>query len=288
MSDRINMDRPKKMVRFCMQGHEIVYSVGEIMRSVCPFCKSPIDRSRMPIPLEELEKKKEEEKQAQQEQEAQQALQAQQAPEAQQAQAAQQPQEVQQIPEVQQPQGPQSGQPPHLQRQIRMPGQSVMSGQSVMPGQAARPGQPGMPGQSAIPGQPGIRSNILPGGQNQGPAGGPGPTAQRPAGQPAAGTSGYYLNLFGDRIAIPPEGGWIGREGIGQEWFDGNLMISRRHVFVKPNPQTGRLQVNEDKSLNGVFYTGADGHKVRLTGAQMINPGEILWIYNIPLRIERN
>lgn len=62
-------------------------------------------------------------------------------------------------------------------------------------------------------------------------------------------------------------------------------MISRKHVYVRPNPQTGRLQVNEDKSLNGAFYTGPDGSRVRIEGTRMMEPGEILWIYNIPLRI---
>ncbi len=101
------------------------------------------------------------------------------------------------------------------------------------------------------------------------------------------GGSGFYLDLFGDRESIPPEGAWIGREGIGRKWFDGNLMISRKHVYVKPNLQSGRLQVNEDKSLNGVFYSDADGKKIHLDSARMMEPGEILWIYNVPLKIGR-
>jgi hypothetical protein len=111
-----------------------------------------------------------------------------------------------------------------------------------------------------------------------------------PGGQPIgvqrSSGSTFFLNLYGDRIPIPEEGAWIGREGLGSRWFDGNLMISRKHVYVRPNPQTGRLQVNEDKSLNGVFYSGPGGERIRMEGARMMEPGEILWIYNIPLKID--
>lgn len=105
-------------------------------------------------------------------------------------------------------------------------------------------------------------------------------------GNKGTGSFTLFLNLYGDRIPIPAEGAWIGREGLGSQWFDGNLMISRKHVFVHPNPQTGRLQVNEDKSLNGVFFINDEGVKTRMESARMMKPGEILWIYNIPLRIE--
>ena len=126
-------------------------------------------------------------------------------------------------------------------------------------------------GAGVLPGQrPAGGAGVLPG---QRPAGGAGPT--------------FFLNLYGDRIPIPEEGAWIGREGLGSRWFDGNLMISRKHVYVRPNPQTQRLQVNEDKSLNGVFYSGPGGERIRLEGARMMQPGEVLWIYNIPLRIEQ-
>ena len=154
------------------------------------------------------------------------------------------------------------------------------------------PGRPGMqqaggfrPGQN--PNGYGAAGSGMPGGGMPGSNGMPGGSLR---GQTGPGTarkgSGFFLSLFGDRISIPPEGAWIGREGLGKEWFDGNLMVSRKHVYVRPNPQTGRLQVNEDKSLNGVFHTGKDGRKTRLNGARMMEPGDILWIYNVPLRIE--
>ena len=108
---------------------------------------------------------------------------------------------------------------------------------------------------------------------------------QKPACGNNFSSSGFSLEYFGERISIPTQGAWIGREGLGREWFDGNLMISRKHVYVRPNPKTGRLQVNEDKSLNGVFYTGSNGIRIRIEGTMMMEPGEVLWIYNIPLRI---
>ena len=145
-----------------------------------------------------------------------------------------------------------------------------MSGTSGMPGTGGVPGavRGGAPGR-----QPGMGAGI---GQPSGFG-----SSQR-----TAASSGFYLSLYGDRVPIPQEGAWIGREGLGKQWFDGNLMISRKHVYVRPNPQTGRLQVNEDKSLNGVFFSGPGGQRVRMEGARMMSPGEILWIYNIPLRIE--
>ncbi|MBQ6321622.1 MAG: hypothetical protein IJI24_02000, partial [Lachnospiraceae bacterium] len=60
MSDMTNGSEPKKMVRYCIQGHEIVYTVGEIIRSVCPYCKSPVDRRRPPVAYEEVQRMKEE------------------------------------------------------------------------------------------------------------------------------------------------------------------------------------------------------------------------------------
>ncbi len=101
----------------------------------------------------------------------------------------------------------------------------------------------------------------------------------------SANPSGFILDYFGSKLQIPVEGAWIGREGLGKEWFDGNLMISRRHVFVRPDQKTGRLRIEMDKSLNGVFYSGPGGEKIRLAGARMMEVGDILWIYNIPLVI---
>ncbi len=232
----------REMVRFCMRGHEIKYKEGSILRSRCPICSSPLDRSRPAMTVEELEQlkaRKAAEKEAQ-------------------AKAEENP-----VPEAAE-EKPGDVPAPDPQRPGRFPPHSrdgrMLGGRKL--------GE-NMPGKRQDDPERASRQDTAP--MQNGPRSG----------------SGFYLDLFGDRENIPPEGAWIGREGIGRKWFDGNLMISRQHVYVKPNLQSGRLQVNEDTSLNGVFYTDADGNKMHLDSARMMEPGEILWIYNVPLKIGR-
>ena len=156
------------------------------------------------------------------------------------------------------------------------PGIQRPGGNGILPGMQRTGGNGVLSGVQTTGVQPGQPVIQRPGGA----VGGQPVGMQRPSG------STFFLNLYGDRIPIPEEGAWIGREGLGSRWFDGNLMISRKHVYVRPNPQTGRLQVNEDNSLNGVFYSGPGGERIRMEGARMMEPGEILWIYNIPLKID--
>ena len=259
------MPEIRTMVRYCVKGHEIQYKEGGIIRSRCPLCGSPVDRDRPPITLEEAQKIKEQ--QAAHEAELQAAREA----------------ELRAAQEAERKAA--EADPTHAEETERrsaggagvLPGQRPAGGAGVLPGQRPAEGAGVLPGQ-----RPAGGAGVLPG---QRPAGGAGVLpGQRPAG--GAGPT-FFLNLYGDRIPIPEEGAWIGREGLGSRWFDGNLMISRKHVYVRPNPQTQRLQVNEDKSLNGVFYSGPGGERIRLEGARMMQPGEVLWIYNIPLRIEQ-
>ena len=283
------------MISYCIKGHEIEYRAGGIARSRCPICGSPVDRSRPPISLEEAQKIKEE--QAAREAE----LQAAQEAERRAAEAVPEPAEQPEIrpaegiggqPEQQtgRSSGVLPGQPANRSAGV-LPGQPANRSAGVLPGQPANrstgvlPGQPANRSTGVLPGQPANRNTgVLPGQPGIHRPGGPG--MAQPAGIQRPSGSTFFLNLYGDRIPIPEEGAWIGREGLGSRWFDGNLMISRKHVYVRPNPQTGRLQVNEDKSLNGAFYSGPGGERIRIDGARMMQPGEILWIYNIPLKIE--
>ncbi|MDO5132070.1 MAG: hypothetical protein Q4D81_03685, partial [Eubacteriales bacterium] len=200
---------------------------------------------------------------------------------------------------------PENGVPEMAARPGNLPGSAVPF---RMPGGNDSGRMPGMPGGAAGIPQGAVKpGGFLPGGGLPGRRDGEHPSSPfgrretpqqrilpgfQNSAQPGArdhqslsAGAGFLLEYFGDRIPIPDEGAWIGREGLGKQWFDGNLMISRKHVFVKPNPKSGRLQVNEDKSLNGVFYQGPDGGRVRMEGARMLSSGEVLWIYNIPLRI---
>lgn len=100
-------------------------------------------------------------------------------------------------------------------------------------------------------------------------------------------SASLQLDYFGEKIAIPPVGGWLGRSALGAAHFQGNLLISREHVFVKPG-EDGSLMVGPDKSLNGVFITHQDG-KIRLEPGHTdcLREGDVLWLYNIPLKTER-
>ena len=106
-----------------------------------------------------------------------------------------------------------------------------------------------------------------------------------PAHTPAA--EEYQLDFFGEKIAIPQEGGWLGRSALGAQWFKGNLLISREHVKIVPMAD-GRLQIGPDKSLNGVSVT-IGGAKKTLGRSEIVelSAGDTLWLYNIPLQLER-
>ena len=287
------MPEIRTMVRYCVKGHEIQYKEGGIIRSRCPLCGSPVDRDRPPITLEEAQKIKEQQAAHEAELQAAREAELRAAQEAERKAAEADPTHAE---ETERRSAGGAGVLPGQRPAERpaggagvLPGQRPAGGAGVLPGQRPAGGAGVLPGQrptggaGVLPGQrPAGGAGVLPG---QRPAGGAGVLpGQRPAG--GAGPT-FFLNLYGDRIPIPEEGAWIGREGLGSRWFDGNLMISRKHVYVRPNPQTQRLQVNEDKSLNGVFYSGPGGERIRLEGARMMQPGEVLWIYNIPLRIEQ-
>lgn len=96
---------------------------------------------------------------------------------------------------------------------------------------------------------------------------------------------GIWLELFGTAIPIPPEGGWLGRDGIGAELLEGYLLVSRNHVQVMPD-RGGRLMVTDRDSTNGTWYT-RDGQKQRLESGrtEILEAGDILWLYNIPLKV---
>ena len=109
-----------------------------------------------------------------------------------------------------------------------------------------------------------------------------------PYGAPAEpARSGYVLDFFGEKIELPQEGGWIGRSEVGSKWLEGNLLISRRHVHVRPTPD-GMLALGPDSSLNGVSYdTGSGKTPLQPSETVSLPVGSIIWLYNIPLKLER-
>ena len=110
----------------------------------------------------------------------------------------------------------------------------------------------------------------------------PAPSAHSPAAREC------QLDYFGEIIAIPRDGGWIGRSAIGTQWLEGNLLVSREHVKVSPNAD-GSLQIGPDKSLNGTSVTiGGKKRALERTETVILSPGDTLWLYNVPLRLKRN
>lgn len=224
-------------VRYCMSGHEVQFS--GLCPSECPICGDRIDRSRAPVPLEQLQWEKREAPAAQLEP----------------ATLEVQPEPVSKPDPVPQPEIP--------VRPRQEPVQTVRSRQEI-------------PERQALPVQPPSRRE---------------PIAQRVSPAPSEDlrmpVDYMALNYFGMYITLPAEGGWLGREGLGKECFEGNLYISRQHVFVKVD-QNGRLLVQDDQSLNGVYYDkGAGRQKLQKNSTIILEQGELLWLYNVPLKWER-
>ena len=95
-----------------------------------------------------------------------------------------------------------------------------------------------------------------------------------------------YISIFGSRELVPQEGGWIGREGIGQKWLEGCLLISRKHVHIKQN-SSDTLLLGPDHSLNGVSYDAGNGQTTLKPNETVEIPvGSTIWLYNIPLKLE--
>ena len=97
---------------------------------------------------------------------------------------------------------------------------------------------------------------------------------------------GVCLDYFGEKIRIPAGSEiWIGREGLGRNQLEGNLLVSREHVKAHVD-RAGRLFVEDVKSLNGTWVT-KDHVKKRLEYGEtvILGKGDILWLYNLPLMI---
>lgn len=240
------------MVRYCMAGHEVVYS--GMCPSVCRICGQRINLSMPPITLEEAEAAKA-------------------------AKAAR----TAQISESSKP---------STKTAVSTTGQ-LRESENALPRPPVRQPmtpaarQPIMPA-GRTPVSAGSRQPIMPSGTM--PTRQTGVSSTMPTQQTAVSestTAGVLtLSYFGMPIHIPPEGGWLGREALGGDFFEGNRLISRRHVFVRPD-HNGRLMVQDDHSLNGVFYhIGADRQKLEKSATVLLTPGDTLWLYNIPLVLE--
>lgn len=96
------------------------------------------------------------------------------------------------------------------------------------------------------------------------------------------------VGLFngGDCIIISNEGGYLGREGQGQEFLKLNPLISRKHAYVKIN-HFGKIQVKDEGSLNGTYIDDGDGRrKLKPYETVELKIGDTIWLANHILAIE--
>ena len=250
------MDEKRTYVRYCLSGHEVVYT--GMCPSRCRICNNRINLSLPPITLEEAKAAreaaalkaavpKEEEKKAEEVQ----------------------PVEQEPLPAPNSSQG--------AEHTERVPSNSLGNRQPVLGGRqpvASTGVRTGM-----RMGQGAVRTTLT----------SPRQEAIVPTASPSVlppVTKGFQLNYLGACILVPPEGGWLGRDALGAELFEGNRLISRRHVFIRPD-ENGRLIVQDDQSMNGVFYdVGKGRQKMERSSAVLLSPGDMLWLYNLPLKLE--
>lgn len=242
----------QEFVRYCLLNHAVRFS--GLCPSTCPICGSKFDLTRPPVPVSELEK----------------------------AEAAQKKTDTPEPGPVQSPVEPAVPAPA-----APAPEPAALSRVQVEPTPAVR--GPSI-GKKPVPIDPfGARkpiSFVRPASARPEEPGVEAPVDDSPKNTPVSVTRVLQLSYFGTPIAIPREGGWLGREGIGAEFLEGNNLVSRRHVFVKPD-RNGRLILQDDRSLNGVFCdTGEGRRKLEKGSAVLLKPGDILWLYNVPLKVE--
>ena len=100
--------------------------------------------------------------------------------------------------------------------------------------------------------------------------------------------SSTKIGLFngGDCIAISTEGGYLGRDEQGQEFLKMNPLISRKHAYVKINPN-GTIQVRDEGSLNGTYIDNGKG-RIKLKPHETVDLkiGDTIWLANHILAIE--
>ena len=103
-----------------------------------------------------------------------------------------------------------------------------------------------------------------------------------PAAQQYAGSSkGLVLYTCGQKIPVPDEGGYLGREELGGELFGADFLISRRHCYIRPALHA-ELQVQDSGSLNGTFTDDGSGRKrLREGETVLLKPGSKLYLADL-------
>lgn len=92
----------------------------------------------------------------------------------------------------------------------------------------------------------------------------------------------------GFKIEIPEQGGFLGREEIGKDCLYTNLLVSRKHAYVRVD-HFGNLQIKDENSLNGTYVDDGSGRRqLKVDETAMLKVGNKLWLADQILVVEED
>lgn len=90
--------------------------------------------------------------------------------------------------------------------------------------------------------------------------------------------SNIVLYAGGEKIPVPEEKGYLGRDGLGADLFRLNFLVSRRHAQIY-GERFGNVYVRDEDSLNGTFVDDGGGRRRLLPGeTAQLKAGDKLWL----------
>ncbi len=113
------------------------------------------------------------------------------------------------------------------------------------------------------------------------------PAAPQSAASAPQKPGAWQLDYFGRKLRIPPQDTvCLGRNSAGAEYFEGDMLVSRKHVYLWVN-SAGQLLAEDRESLNGTFYTRNGQRSPMEHGVSVrLQEGDVLWLYDLPLKVE--
>lgn len=86
------------------------------------------------------------------------------------------------------------------------------------------------------------------------------------------------LYTGGFKIEIPEYGGCLGREELGKECLQANLLVSKKHAYVEAD-YFGNLHVRDAGSLNGTYVDDGNGRRpLKTDETAVLKAGNRLWL----------
>lgn len=92
----------------------------------------------------------------------------------------------------------------------------------------------------------------------------------------------------GFKIEVPEHGGYLGREELGKDCLQANLLVSKKHAYVRAD-HFGNLQVKDADSLNGTYIDDGNGRRqLKADETAMLKAGNKLWLANQIFAVEED